>query len=714
MTSTNSEQNKSNARPTRHATIMRGVVAPIFGLLAVLFITLGALNATIWKPSREVSANTEFSGTRYVVTDPGVLNLLANSTRVTVKNETPKGKTSSQSDPDADAQPKAQMCVALGGAKDAVGWLAGQKYTRVTGLNGWKALSGKDATGPKLATANDSDAVAFKDSDMWTSVRCGDSSVSLSLNDVKSNQVMIIDMGEDASAKVSGAKSAQPRVDVQMHWVRDHVPNNALPFFVAGGFCVVMTILSASVFAMMANESFKRKREQRRKMREEAKAEEVSISEAMTGSLNVLRKNLPYRGRNYRPSHKRQPSDGVDGKTDGTTGTSDDTSMASGAADENRGKSTPSIIDPTRRNLVADMQMQDDMNDEDESDGGTDNHGSDDLNRFAPHRGETAQSSGSEDGPNSQSPTADSHDDGSGSAESSTDGPANENSVSDALRDYLSRLSSEISGAQSTPDGESDGEDSAKKTDEESAENKQDDQVDDRDDEKVEEPREDKNVDASEDESADGRKGESASPDAQQSDAGDGKSADAVSGQPAARGDSNANGRASEQSPAGEAKQSPASGAKQSAVDKGKDADEPKGGESANHDGKRPATPGDKGVDGRKVGKSTARDGKQSATAADRKEQEHKGEKSPTHGNRQSAAVDNKKTEARKNEVAASRKDKGSDTHAKKADDRESKQSDVRDDRKVTGKKDGNGRPNKANGAIGKKPAATNGGEKQA
>lgn len=672
MTLTNSEQNKSNARPTRHATIMRGVVAPIFGLLAVLFITLGALNATIWKPSREVNANTEFSGTRYVVTDPGVLNLLANSTRVTVKNETPKGKTSSQSDSDADAQPKAQMCVALGGAKDAVGWLAGQKYTRVTGLNGWKALSGKDATGPKLATANDSDAVAFKDSDMWTSVRCGDSSVSLSLNDVKSNQVMIVDMGEGASAKASGAKSAQPKVDVQMHWVRDHVPNKALPFFVAGGFCVVMTILSASVFAMMSNESFKRKLEQRRKMREEAKAEEVSISEAMTGSLNVLRKNLPYGGRNYRPSHKRQPFDGVDGKTDGTTATSDDASMASGVADEDKGKSTPSVIDPTRRNLVADMQMRDNKNDEDESYGVDGNHGSDDLRRFAPNRGETSKSSGSEVGPNSRSTTADSHDDGSGSAESSTDGPANENSISDSLRDYLSRLSSEISGARSTPAGESDSEDGAKKADEESTENKQTDQMGDGGNEKAE-PREDKN--------ADGRKGKSASRDAQQSDAGDGKSSDAAGGQPAGRGDNEANGRTSEKSPTGEAERSSTNGAKQSAVDKSKDADETKGGKSANHDGKRHAI-GDKGTDGRKAGKS--------------------------------AAVGNKKPEARKNEVAASRKDKVSDIHSKKADARGSKQSDVHEDKKVTGKKDGNGRPNKANGAIGKKPAPTKDGERKA
>ena len=44
-------------RPTRHAMIMRGVVTPIFGLLAVAAIVLGVLNATIWKPSSEITAS---------------------------------------------------------------------------------------------------------------------------------------------------------------------------------------------------------------------------------------------------------------------------------------------------------------------------------------------------------------------------------------------------------------------------------------------------------------------------------------------------------------------------------------------------------------------------------------------------------------------------------------------------------------------------------
>lgn len=338
---------------------MRGVVAPIFGLLAVLFIVLGVLNLTVWKPAREVSATTSVSGTRYIVTDSGMLNLLGKSVNIKVITQGNSTKASSKSDKDAT-----QTCVALGNAKDATGWLAGQNYTRVTGLENWKKLSTKLANGPKITATSGSDEVAFKNSDMWTSVKCGGSAIAFNLNDVKSDQVVIIDTGAPSK------KSTQPSVNITMHWVRDKVPNHALPFFIAAGVCVAFTILSASFFAIMANESFRRKREKRRKLREKAKAEEVSISEAMTGSIAVLKTSLTHSSHNHRPSHKIQPSDLAGSASDsamglaedGTDASSSDGSLLSGSGTEgvlsNVDGSAPSIIDPTRRNLVADMQMQ--------------------------------------------------------------------------------------------------------------------------------------------------------------------------------------------------------------------------------------------------------------------------------------------------------------------------------------------------------------------
>lgn len=383
MTSEQDKKTKHNAKPTKHAVIMRGVVAPIFGLLAVLFIVLGALNMTVWKPAREVSATTSISGARYVVTDSGMLNLLAKSVNIEVSAHGDRAQASAKSDKaqatkshkTKTAKSAAQTCVALGNAKDATGWIAGQQYVRVTGLDDWKRLSTKTAMGPKIETVAGGDEIAFKNSDMWTSVKCGDSAMKLNLNDVRSDQVMVVDMG--ASAR----KSARPSVTITMHWLRDRVPNHAVPFFVASGVCVVLTILSASLFAIMANESFKRKRAKRRERRKKAKAEEVSISEAMTGSIAVLRRSLVHSSHNHRPSHKIRPSavaaSGESSAAEGSSGvvsgegSSLSASTDSGLSDADA--SAPSIIDPTRRNLVADMQMQNDsddgagVNDNDES-----------------------------------------------------------------------------------------------------------------------------------------------------------------------------------------------------------------------------------------------------------------------------------------------------------------------------------------------------------
>ncbi|WEV69143.1 hypothetical protein OZX73_07775 [Bifidobacterium sp. ESL0775] len=408
MTSTQDEQRKPNAKPTKHATIMRGVVAPIFGLLAVLFIVLGALNATIWKPASEVTADTSISGTRYVVTDPGVLNLLGKTVNVKV-GTTENRKNAGKSAP--------KTCVAQGSSKDAMGWLAGQSYTRITGLHKWKTLTNKTAKGQKLASAGAAgDEVAFKDSDMWTSVSCGNGTIPMTLNDVKADQVVVIDTGvssaksasdassaagadksDDASqsdTKESGKKATQPKLTITMHWVRDKVPNHALPFFIAAGVCVLLTVLSITLFAISANESVKRKREARREKREAAKAEEVSISEAMTGSIAVLRTSIAHTSHNHRPSHKVASAD-TSGASDADIGTNGDDNVAAstGSMPANAGgdaddetPSIPSIIDPTRRNLVADMQMRDDG---DESTNPKEDGGA--GNGFGRHRGKAEQ-----------------------------------------------------------------------------------------------------------------------------------------------------------------------------------------------------------------------------------------------------------------------------------------------------------------------------------
>ena len=158
---------KGAKRPSRHAKIMRGVVTPIFGLLAVAAVVLGYMNATIWKPSTEITASATMSGSRYAVTDPNVLTLLDQNATITVDSG------SSQD----------EACVALGPSKDVAGWVASEKsYTRITGLASWSELSTqKGSSTSQGAPASADDAVAFKDSDMWTAVKCGTGSISLAL-----------------------------------------------------------------------------------------------------------------------------------------------------------------------------------------------------------------------------------------------------------------------------------------------------------------------------------------------------------------------------------------------------------------------------------------------------------------------------------------------------------------------------------------------------
>ena len=147
-------KSKSAARPTRHARIMRGVVTPILGLLAVACIGLGIMNATYWKPSSQIAASAAVKGTQYIVTDPGVLPLVDNQVTVSADAGSSDG----------------EVCLALGSNKDVIGWLARQPYVRVTGLNEWTTLATTKVSAQGAAADAGDDAVAFKDSDMWTSV----------------------------------------------------------------------------------------------------------------------------------------------------------------------------------------------------------------------------------------------------------------------------------------------------------------------------------------------------------------------------------------------------------------------------------------------------------------------------------------------------------------------------------------------------------------
>ncbi|PZP00183.1 MAG: hypothetical protein DI615_01595 [Gardnerella vaginalis] len=301
---------------------MRGIVAPIFGLLAVLSIVLGVLNATVWKPNSIVSAHTNVYGSRYIVTDPGVLNLVDYRVKISV----------------AALNTRKPICVAVGLAKDVRGWTRGYSVQRITGLQDWENLStvpmkaddsAKSDVNNKnsVDSANNSDSKAskdvdFKDSDLWTNATCqmglaklfvnaedfeqsenivpGDLSsgnavnqenqanqensqsnhqkVSSALRARISRRVLIIDLGKNS-----------PEAFVEFRWRRHNLPDFATPLYFVGALFVLLCVLSASVFAMAPHRRRNKRLVASRSglitVESVSRDEEVKFSDAFAGTM---------------------------------------------------------------------------------------------------------------------------------------------------------------------------------------------------------------------------------------------------------------------------------------------------------------------------------------------------------------------------------------------------------------------------------------------
>lgn len=298
-----------------HARLMRGVVTPILGLLAVASIGLGLMNATEWKPSRTITAQTQVSGSRYVVTDPGVSGLVDDDVKVNVS-----------------VGGAEKVCIASTSAKDATGWLSGETYTRVTGLQDWSTLSTVKATGDTSASADaaaeEQTGVDFKDSDMWRAVTCDERNVETEINAKDSSDVLLIDLGKKQNA------------DVSLTWTRKTLPDFAMPFYFVGGLLAFGAVLTASVFAMPPH----RRRNKRvvsgmagqLEEQEQQPIEEVSVKDAVAGSLSGLASAFKPRSRRSR-RHAAVSDDEI---------------------------AQPTVVDPSARNLVADAAGDTEADDE--------------------------------------------------------------------------------------------------------------------------------------------------------------------------------------------------------------------------------------------------------------------------------------------------------------------------------------------------------------
>ncbi|WP_369343803.1 hypothetical protein [Bifidobacterium aquikefiricola] len=296
------------------------------------------MNATILQPTRRIVATTT-TNSQYVVTDPGVLQLVDSTVKVTAK--------ASNDD--------ARVCLALGAPQDATGWLGGIAYTRITGLSNWTTLNQRNSASEGSGA---SDTTGFSDSDLWSRVVCGDGEATITTAQGESGEVLLIDAhSSDANgASSDAAASSNDTTDVKtyparisMDWTRKNLPNYAMPFYFVGGLLVVAAILAASVFAIDPMRRRKTLDESKLKKIEET---EMSVVEAFAGAMRPLAGEI-------RSSFKRRPDSSrrhAHVAASKRSRKSNLTEQAARQGENSQVPSTPRVIDVGSKNLVAVQQ----------------------------------------------------------------------------------------------------------------------------------------------------------------------------------------------------------------------------------------------------------------------------------------------------------------------------------------------------------------------
>lgn len=231
QTPENPEKAKPASKPHRRTRIMRGVITPIFAVLALIALVFGILNSTVWKPQHDVVATASGVATRYLATVPGALQLVDDT--VTVKVSADNAGT--------------QLCADVTDKATATAWLDGTAYTQVDGMKSWTELSTERTTaGTSGSDGAAASSLSFEDADTWIGATCGTGSVTLDANTYSPQAVLIV--AADAQS-ADGTQTASSPYTVQLEWHRASVPNYAMPFYVVALLFALLAVLSASVFA---------------------------------------------------------------------------------------------------------------------------------------------------------------------------------------------------------------------------------------------------------------------------------------------------------------------------------------------------------------------------------------------------------------------------------------------------------------------------------
>ena len=231
---------------------MRRLIAAIMLVVGMALMVVGVGSVTWWKPSPTVeatSATTSQSG--IIATDPGVLELVNDTVRVTAR------------------APGTVVEMAVASSDIATIWLGDEPHASITGLSSWTALSVEE---PADSTAPE-EPLSLQGSDLFDprNLIAAEDSVELYFV-VPDGDWSVIAVGQDGTTP-----------ELTMTWERDVSTPWAIPLMIAG---IVLLAAGSALFVHHAQERavVERRRElrERTERRREADATETSVMAAIT------------------------------------------------------------------------------------------------------------------------------------------------------------------------------------------------------------------------------------------------------------------------------------------------------------------------------------------------------------------------------------------------------------------------------------------------
>jgi len=227
--------------------VLRRIIAYVLVALGVVVIAAAIASATVWKSSDSVVATLESGEVALVVTEPGVLDMVADE--VTVTATAPEGSP---------------VTLAIGRDTDVAGWVGDAAHVQVTGLGSWTSLSSEDVDGA-------AEAPSPAGSDMWVAEETGTGEVSLSWTQTDGRWSLL-----------AATDGTAPAPAITLTWPQDVRTPFLVPGLVLGG------ILLVAGLAMIVLRTLE-KREAARK--EASREERRARGEPVTGEMPAIRED---------------------------------------------------------------------------------------------------------------------------------------------------------------------------------------------------------------------------------------------------------------------------------------------------------------------------------------------------------------------------------------------------------------------------------------